>query len=114
MDVNIQDASGETALMQLLPTFCCTNPKLRILEYLISAGAEVNISDNMGRTPLMLAARCKGISLVSTLLKAGAKPNTIAKDGSSALHFACARGRRASALLLVKVGCDPWKEDDTG
>ena len=63
------------------------NPDSEVVDMLIEAGAE-DITDNSGRTALMLAARWNNAQVVKALLDAGA--NTLLRDneGKSALDYA--------------------------
>ncbi|KAK8037798.1 hypothetical protein PG991_001144 [Apiospora marii] len=55
-------------------------------EVLIKSGADPNIRDRLGVTPLMMAARWSGISMVKQLLDCGADINMQTYDGATALH----------------------------
>ncbi len=54
---------------------------LRLSERLIKAGADINVSQNGGWTPLHQAAAHGNIELVRMLLRYGANPNARAEDG---------------------------------
>ncbi|MEZ0225253.1 MAG: ankyrin repeat domain-containing protein [Alphaproteobacteria bacterium] len=60
----------------------------RVLELLISAGADVNAIDGDGRTPLMKAALSDQVETLSILVKAGAKPETADRHGMVAYDHA--------------------------
>jgi ankyrin repeat protein len=63
------------------------------LELLLRAGAEVNRSDDHGRTPLMLAAQHTHCNAISQLLRAGADPEARDQAGRSARDYAKEAGR---------------------
>ena len=60
-----------------------------ITQLLISYGADVNITDNYGNTPLHLASICHYFNLekMTQLLNKGANPNALNRSKNAALHF---------------------------
>jgi len=81
--------------------------RLDIVDQLILSGADVNLADEKGFTPLMHAA---GVSpeLVATLLQRGADPKTTdPTEGLNALMIACAKGNLKTVRLLLDSGCNP-------
>ena len=60
-----------------------------ITQLLISYGADVNITDNYGNTPLHLASICHYFNLeqMTQLLNKGANPNALNRSKYAALHF---------------------------
>ena len=69
-----------TALM-----FAATGP---IANALLDAGAEVNVADGNGLTPLMRAARVGRLEVVRILLDHGADPTSRSKQGCLAIEYA--------------------------
>ena len=60
---------------------------------LLEHGADPNVSDVKGSTPLMMAASCEDTRAVDLLLRAGANPNaTTPADGFTALWMCTAKG----------------------
>ncbi|CAE7474001.1 ANK3, partial [Symbiodinium necroappetens] len=59
-----------------------------ILEVLLDGGAEKNLADNFGRTPLHVAARQGNLALLHLILKARADPDLGDDDHRTALHAA--------------------------
>jgi len=74
--------------------------------YLISAGAELDIVDNAGRTPLHLAVERNNAEICAALLKAGANPRMRDRTGWTPLHHAAARDRLEVARSLLDGGAD--------
>ncbi len=72
MDVNYaieaENAKGFTALM-----FAVRWGKIDVIEYLISVGADVNVKDSEGVTPLSIAEEEKFTEIINLLIKSGAK-----------------------------------------
>ena len=86
-----------------------TNIDLKVLSYLQLSGkaANMNVADQRGYTPLILASMCNNVSVVRLLLDAGADKDTVCQMyGYSALHFAAANNHVEVARLLVKAGAD--------
>jgi ankyrin repeat protein len=105
-DVHARSKTGETALMETAIRGDVAATKL-----LLDKGADVNIADHRGYTPLLLAAQYDGDSpeLVRLLLARGADLNATA-EGETALSLAAKRGetevtkvlREASAAARTK------------
>lgn len=110
-----KDKDGWTALI-----CAAANNDHKSSELLIKAGAEVNVKDNLGWTPLMYAADVKlGVEMVSLLLDNGADPNIRNNDGDTPLIRAVsgnynATSRIATIKLLVEKGADIHAIDAKG
>jgi serine/threonine-protein phosphatase 6 regulatory ankyrin repeat subunit B len=80
--------------------------------FLIARGANVNIPDNNGATPLL---RCQSIEVAQALIEHGANVNTYDKEQMTPLHMA-AFGESRSALgrLLVKHGANVNARNNEG
>ena len=87
-------------------------------EELIKSGADTNIRNRFGVTPLMTAARRSDISMVKQLLDCGADVNMQTYDGATALHFVASRfeGNAGADIicLLCDRGANTEKRNDAG
>lgn len=83
---------------------------------ILESGAEVNISNNKGRTALMFAAWHGDNEITEMLLKYGANPNIIPNDdeGMTALMAATTKGYQEIVKMLLKSGADPNLKDKQG
>lgn len=70
---------------------------------LLDAGANPNLSDDRGHTPLMGAAEKSNVAIVQLLLAAGANPNETDKYKLTALHYAVINPACVSALIAAKA-----------
>jgi ankyrin repeat protein len=73
---------------------------------LLNAGAEVNLKDNVGNTPLMQVATLNNLEALKTLLDAGADVNFKNKQGRTALLLAASEGLVNNVRALVLGGAD--------
>ena len=79
-----------------------------VVEELLAAGANVNFSDPVGRTPLYAASgrSGRGPPTMQALLDAGANVNHRYYDGSTPLHLAADKGTEIEVSLLLAFGAD--------
>lgn len=70
----------------------------------INRGSYVNIRNQAGWTPLILAAARGNVDAVKTILAAGADPNRTENDNWTALHFAADSGHDKVVDELLKGG----------
>ncbi|MHC5007117.1 MAG: ankyrin repeat domain-containing protein [Planctomycetota bacterium] len=96
-DVNARDQLQGTALLRAAGSF----GDLDSVQVLLSAGADVNVQDKNGMTPLMWAARWGDAPRVEALVKAGAKVAVRDNSGKSALDWARGQGGKAEQTIAV-------------
>jgi len=89
---------------------------LECVELLIEAGADVTVLDEEERTPLLLAVKGNYGEVASTLIKAGADPNTPYVDDEGESHNLLMDSiiveNADFALLLIEHGADLYYKDD--
>ncbi len=93
---------GATALM-----WAVAAPHRPIVEVLLEAGADVEVSTAKGMTPLLTAAQHGDIETARLLIAAGADVNQPGADGTYPLPFAIIDGHDDFALFLLEEGADP-------
>ncbi len=86
-----------------------------MVELLLAHGADPNVRDMLGWTPLMRAAHRGGAGLVRRLLDSpDVDVNAQNQFGTTALHIAAATGSLRNAKLLVEHGATLELEDSVG
>ena len=78
---------------------------VEMIEWLLQAGAELDVQNSLGGTPLKLALFNANVGIVSILISAGANISFEKNDsyGRSALHLACTSIRHFSNDCLRTV-----------
>jgi len=79
-----------------------------LLAFLIKSGADANLADRQGRTPLQLALELRKAPLARALLEAGSQP------GPGMLHQAVELGSSELVALLVRSGVDAGEVNGQG
>ncbi|MDE2489961.1 MAG: ankyrin repeat domain-containing protein [Elusimicrobia bacterium] len=111
--VNAKDpATGDTALFAA----AADNRDARVVSALIKAGASVNVKDDGGMTPLMVAGKP---DIARALIKAGADVNATDKQGWTPLIYAVSKAaldKTATPVVavLVKAGANVGMKDKDG
>ena len=103
--LGIKAASNPDLLFQLcMPKIKFKKNHKQILQTLIELGANVNVKDISGSSPLFLAS---DIETARTLLEAGADPDSRNRIGQVPLFMSIARQELDMASLLLQYGADP-------
>ena len=105
-DVNARDGLGNTPLH-----YAIESNALRLAELLLASGADPDIANHQGASPLHLAAVYNTVR-VQLLLDAGA--DTDLRDGSGATPLHAAEGNPEISGLLLAAGADARAVDDWG
>lgn len=104
-DIDGRDASGETALLRAVLSM-----QPDVVSFLLLLGADPNIPDNGGVTPLSATTAWYGVfaeRMRSSLLLAGADVTAVRKDGHSILTYAAYCGNLTMARWAIRLGADP-------
>ena len=108
VDVNSLNRSyHSTALIQAV-----IRSYKEVVQLLLHAGADPNMADKHGKTPLHLAGR--EIEVVKALLDAGADPDRRVIQGNTPIHLAAYNGNLNVVKLLMERGADPTKRGGNG
>lgn len=76
-----------------------------VVDWLLSLGADVNITDNDGYTPLLVASQFGHSKLVQKLLAKGADVRARSKEGNSVLHLTWGTNA-ATVSVLIAAGAE--------
>ncbi|WP_161493781.1 ankyrin repeat domain-containing protein [Nitrosospira lacus] len=111
-DINAQEKGGSTALRMA----AWDDTKAPIVKILLARGADPNLADNVGQTPLILASASRNIDIVRALLDKGADANARDAKGSTALMGASRAETDAVELLraLLEKHADVNAKDNNG
>lgn len=101
LDVDSAAADGSTAL--LWATYQVDH---ELVAALLDAGANANVTNNYGSSPLTEAVKLGDVQLVRALLEAGADPNSPNQDNQTALMLAAHIGSLAIAEMLIEQGAN--------
>lgn len=77
---------------------------------LLDAGADVDVRDPVGRTPLHLACICGAVKVVKLLLERKARVSARTTCGRTPMHLAAQYGHPEVVKLLLKRGEELKKE----
>ena len=84
------------------------------LRYLLTLGANPNIADKNGVTPLMLASQLGYVEGIALLASKGARVDTTNDAGETPLILAVHRHDIPMVRILLAGGADPDRSDNSG
>ena len=96
------------------PALAAQRGNLEVMNALVAAGADVEVTVPSGATALIVAADAGQMECTASLLQAGARLDATRDDGATALHMAAARGLSDVAELLLDAGANPEVMDKKG
>ncbi len=111
-DANSRGQDGTTALITCLQAHHYKEKDVNLREVvrmLLDAGADPNIADNKGKTPLI--ANSRDLEIAQMLIAHGANVNVRASDGFTALLNA---GTVELTRFLLEHGADPFAKTERG
>jgi ankyrin repeat protein len=99
-NVNLRGIQSRTVL-------CCAalGGSLECVEILLDNGADINMGDSGGWSPLMYALLAKDVAVAELLLKRGAETKAATKDNVTPLHIAAKNGIDSIVHQLLQCGC---------
>lgn len=104
--VNYRGYSGETAL-----TVAMAQRSMTYVFFLLERGAQPNLADKQGDTPLMIAARNGFGEGVNIMVAVGANLEATNRKGETALILAVQRRHAPIVRRLLENGANPDKTD---
>ena len=111
-DANSRGQDGTTALIACLQAYHYKDKEVNLREVvrmLVDAGADPNLADNKGKTPLI--ANSRDLEIAQMLVAHGANVNAQASDGFTPLLNA---GTVELTRFLLEHGADPFAKTDHG
>lgn len=108
--VNARDISNGRSALHIV----AARRDLTWLRYLTSKGADVNVRDNRGESPLQLATSLGWIDGVQHLVASGARLDESNDAGETPLISAVHRKNVALMRILLEGGADPDRADNSG
>lgn len=103
MSVNVQDAKRQASALHN----AASQGHLELVKKLIEKGANPNLKDWNGYTPLINAAFASQQKIVEYLLEHGAKPDIVPASGPTALIAAIQSGNAEIVTALLRAGANP-------
>lgn len=88
--------------------------KVLIIKNLLEQGADVNVEDKLGNTPLIFASKIGDTPTIDLLLKNRAEVNRQNHSGATALMLAAKYGHEHVIVKLLDHGADPLITNNNG
>ena len=122
INVNLLNTDDDTPLhcaakRVAIPSLSATERSKTIentLRPLLHAGAEPNLANNQGITPIEIAATCNQSDVLELLVTHGGDPKITTSSGSTLLHIAVERNVTSSVKLLLQQGVLVSRKDPSG
>jgi len=110
-DLNSVDNNKDTALHQTLSNNRCFTDTVRLF---LTKGAEINVKNKDGITPLHLACQCFGTENAEMVLNKGASIEARDNEGRTPLHYAASEGNGEIIGFLLFNGANVHVTDNGG
>jgi ankyrin repeat protein len=98
------------------PLHCAAYKNKEVIKSWLASGADINIKNVHGETPLMYASKNSKEECVVELLSLGANVHVIDKIGNTVLHCVACNGDmkdiEKTVKTLIKAGCNPKKRNN--
>lgn len=112
---------GAIALIASLSSFAATihevvrNGDVQAVSNMIATNRNlVNVRNELGSTPLHIAAGIPGVEMTRLLIDKGAVINVKDNGGATPLHIAAFSGKKMTLDLLIAKGADIMAKDNQG
>jgi ankyrin repeat protein len=102
IDINAKDEKNRRKLLN----YASVRGYLEVVKLLLEMGADVNIIDDDGRTPLNCALKNRHVEVAKLLLDEGADVNIPNNSGWTPLNYASEDGHVEVVKLLLEKGAD--------
>jgi uncharacterized protein len=107
-DLNIKDKEGNTALTAALQSTNGQHIGIMELEKLLASGANPNLQNNEGKTPLMLACELNSnFEIILALIQAGADPKLKDQSGKTAIDYT----KQENVTNILMAAGSPGKQN---
>ena len=104
----LDDKTSKHLLRSVAQQYAKRSRNTKVVRMLLETGASVEADDIENRTPLSYAVQEECEAVVNLLFDlGGAKADTRAHDGTSALSYAAGAGNTVQVKLLLDCGTDP-------
>jgi ankyrin repeat protein len=97
------DDPSDNELGQRPIHWACVNGHVAAVDILCQAGVDLDVTDNKGCTPLIVACQYGKTMLAGYLMGKGARLQIVDRDGDNALHWASFKGEGSLPLLQTSV-----------
>ena len=118
LEKSIKDRNIDTEIKnnddQTLLAYACSIGSVKIVEFLLDEGSEVNTLDKYHQTPLLLACLGNYSNIVRLLLNKDADMEISDKYGASAVMWASGKGNLEIIKILIEKGANIHRTDKNG
>lgn len=105
---------GQNEVGQRPIHWACVTGQVSIVNLLLQLNISIDVADNKGFTPLIVAAQYGQTVLAGFLIGRGASLYVVDKEGDTALHWAASKGHNELMRMLIYLGFNPNQSDSWG